>query len=97
MQSRVQGLITEPPSMKGDLWSGPFIVLSPLQEDTRRMPKSAVAQSTNTIPARIRLAACGDEAASLANGVVCLVRSARFPCRRPTEAVHAYLYWFNRS
>ena len=70
MQSRVQGLITEPPKHEGRLveW-GPFIVLSPLREayqitnSVSRTPKSAVAQITNTIPARIRLAACGDEAA----------------------------------
>jgi hypothetical protein len=46
---------------------GPFIVLSPLREayqitnSVSRTPKSAVAQIT--IPGRIRLAACGDEAA----------------------------------
>ena len=70
MQSRVQGLITEPPKYEGRLveW-GPFIVLSPLREayeitnSVSRTRKSAVAQITNTIPARIRLAACGDEAA----------------------------------
>jgi hypothetical protein len=70
MQSRVQGLITEPPKHEGRLveW-GPFIVLSPLREayeitnSVSRTRKSAVAQITNTIPARIRLAACGDEAA----------------------------------
>ena len=76
---------------------GPFIVLSPLREayeitnSVSRTRKSAVAQITNTIPARIRLAACGDEAAFTRERSTLSCAITALSISSPTEAVHAYL------